>query len=277
MNSLTLSKAVERALVERNPRNMALVQAVLRPGYCQRAATFLRGITGTVIIGTGFPVKNTFETDGPAGAMTLYTALKSLGAKPVIACSAPLSDVLGEDYDVLELTVGNAASARATAAASLHSLQPEALVAIECPGAAADGRYYNMYGQDITARCAHFDPFIAQAACPTIAIGDGGNEIGMGNVGPVLEQLDIHGSVTPCTELVVADVSNWGAYALVALLGHWAERDLLGCADTGSLLRFLCRHGGADGITGENTPTEDGLDSSEGQRLVDRLQALLNV
>ena len=277
MNSLTLSKAVERALVERNPRNMALVQAALRPGYCQRAATFLRGITGTVIIGTGFPVKNTFETDGPAGAMTLYTALKSLGAKPVIACSAPLSDVLGEDYDVLELTVGNAASARATAAASLHSLQPEALVAIECPGAAADGRYYNMYGQDITARCAHFDPFIAQAACPTIAIGDGGNEIGMGNVGPVLEQLDIHGSVTPCTELVVADVSNWGAYALVALLGHWAERDLLGCADTGSLLRFLCRHGGADGITGENTPTEDGLDSSEGQRLVDRLQALLNV
>jgi len=277
LNSLTLSKAVERALVERNPRNMALVQAVLRPGYCQRAATFLRGITGTVIIGTGFPVKNTFETDGPAGAMTLYTALKSLGAKPVIACSAPLSDVLGEDYDVLELTVGNAASARATAAASLHSLQPEALVAIECPGAAADGRYYNMYGQDITARCAHFDPFIAQAACPTIAIGDGGNEIGMGNVGPVLEQLDIHGSVTPCTELVVADVSNWGAYALVALLGHWAERDLLGCADTGSLLRFLCRHGGADGITGENTPTEDGLDSSEGQRLVDRLQALLNV
>lgn len=275
MNSLTLSKAVEHALVERNVRNMALVHTALKPGYCQRAAAFLRGITGTVIIGTGFPIKSTFETDGPAGAMTLYTALEKLGAKPVIACSAPLSNVLGEDYDVLELTVGRAASAEAVK--NLNSLQPEALVAIECPGAAADGHYYNMYGQDITARCAHFDPFIAQAACPTIAIGDGGNEIGMGNVGPVLEQLDIRRSVTPCTELVVADVSNWGAYALVALLGHWAERDLLSSADTGSLLHFLCRHGGADGITGKNTATEDGLDACEGQRLVDQLRALTNV
>ena len=54
------------------------------------------------------------------------------------------------------------------------------MISIECPGLAADGRYYNMRGEDITARCSFFDPFVTGANCATIAIGDGGNEIGMG-------------------------------------------------------------------------------------------------
>ena len=79
-----------------------------------------------------------------------------------------------------------------------------------------------MRGEDITAHCVFFDPFISQADCPTIAIGDGGNEIGMGNIAGALADLDISASVTRCDELLVADVSNWGAYGLIAFLALWA-------------------------------------------------------
>jgi hypothetical protein len=33
---------------------------------------------------------------------------------------------------------------------------------------------------DITPECAPAEPYFELAACPTIAIGDGGNELGMG-------------------------------------------------------------------------------------------------
>ena len=82
------------------------------------------------------------------------------------------------------------------AAAQLERLQPTAVISIERPGLAEDGRYYNMRGEDITARCAFFDPFLTLASCPTIAIGDGGNEIGMGSIVDVTRQLDIRAART---------------------------------------------------------------------------------
>ena len=87
------------------------------------------------------------------------------------------------------------------------------MISIERPGLAADGRYYNMRCEDISERCFFFDPFINSATCPTIGIGDGGNEIGMGNIAAALWKLDIRPSVTCCDELLVADVSNWAPTA----------------------------------------------------------------
>ena len=80
MNEQLLSEEIEQLLVARNLRHMAMARAALRPGYYLRAASHLRDIRGTVIIGTGFPVSGTFETDGPVGAMALYQALAVLGA-----------------------------------------------------------------------------------------------------------------------------------------------------------------------------------------------------
>ena len=62
MDELKLSIAIEDLLVQRNLRGMQQVQAVLEPGYYLRAAQHLRNISGTVLIGTGFPVADTFET-----------------------------------------------------------------------------------------------------------------------------------------------------------------------------------------------------------------------
>jgi hypothetical protein len=274
VNETRLSQAIEELLVARNPRNMQVARAALPHDYYLRAARTLRDIRGTVIIGTGFPVDDTYETDGPVGAIALYDSLAALGAQPVIACGPPLSQALTGDYRVLELQARDLPAAEAEATEHLARLRPAAVVSIECPGLAEDGRYYNMRGEDISARCAFFDPFIRLAGCPTIAIGDGGNEIGMGKIAAAIAELDIRASVTSCDELLVADVSNWGAYGLVALLAHWAGRDLLADIDPLAILQYLSARGSVDGVTRENTLTEDGLDPSQGLGLISELRAL---
>lgn len=274
MNEMTLSTTIEAALVARNLRNMQLAREALTPGYYLRAAQKLRDVSGAVIIGTGFPVNGTFETDGPLGAIALYDALEKLGAEPWLACGPPLSRCLRGDYRLLELAARSLAEAETEAANNLAKLQPAALISIERPGLSSDGRYYNMRGEDISAACAYFDPYVTGATCPTIAIGDGGNEIGMGNIHTAIAGLDIHAAETACDELLVADVSNWGAYGLIALLGRWQQRDLLAEISPLAILEYLSGHGSVDGVTRENTLTEDGLDAAEGQRVIAELRAL---
>ncbi|MDZ7782203.1 MAG: DUF4392 domain-containing protein [Halioglobus sp.] len=275
MNEQQLSEAIEALLVARNPRNMQLARAALRPGYYLRAARQLRDLRGTVLIATGFPVTGTFETDGPVGAITLYDALAQLGAQPLLTCGPPLSTTLAADYRVLELQSTDLDAARREAGERLTELQPQAIVSIERPGLAADGRYYNMRGDDITPRCYIFDTFMAQATCPTIAIGDGGNEIGMGNIARELGELGVPLSTTGCGELLVADVSNWGAYGLVALLGLWAGRDLLADVSPVTIINYLSSRGSVDGVTGENTLTEDGMAARVGLDVIRELRAMV--
>jgi D-glutamate cyclase-like, C-terminal len=274
VSDLELSIAIEAALVDRNLRQMQVARAALQPGYYLRAASTLRDISGTVLIGTGFPVTDTFETDGPVGAIALYDALQALGAEPVLACGPPLCDCLDGDYRVLKLAARDVPAAIAEAREQLARLAPAAIISIERPGLGADGRYYNMRGENITPRSAFFDAYLDCAECPTIAIGDGGNEIGMGNIADAIATLDIKASSTTCDELLVADVSNWGAYGLIALLAKWSGRDLLADISPLNILNYLSGHGSVDGVTRENTLTEDGLEAEEGQQVIEQLRKL---
>ena len=96
----------------------------------------------------------------------------------------------------------------------------------------------------------------------------------MGNIGDALSELDIMPAVTGCDELLVADVSNWGAYGLIALLGLWAQRDLLAEVSPLAILGYLSARGSVDGVTRENTLTEDGLDAGHGQQVIEELRRL---
>ena len=213
-------------------------------------------------------------TPAPVGAIALYDALEQLGAEPWLACGAPLSKCLIDDYRVLELNAKNLVTAQQEAQAKLEQLQPQAIISIERPGLSADGCYYNMRGEDITPRSAFFDPYLTNARCPTMAIGDGGNEIGMGNIRDAIATLDINAAVTKCDELLVADVSNWGAYGLIAFLGYWRGRDMLGEISPLDILNYLSARGSVDGVTRESTLTEDGLQAEEGQNVIDKLRSL---
>jgi hypothetical protein len=261
---------------------MKTVQDALAPGYLLRAAQLMLPIRGRVLIGTGFPVGNTFETDGPVGAIALYNAFKALGAEPIIVCGKPLSTKLNRDYRVYELTVGghenrDKSTRDNETLNALQKLKPELIVSIERPGMASDGHYYNMRGENISERAACFDTFLEQAHCPSIAIGDGGNEIGMGNIQGALKVLDIESSVTKCSELVIADVSNWAALGLIAMLDYLTGNDLLGQIDSLAVLKFLSKAGSVDGVSRENTLTEDGLPAQDGIDLIQRLRDMISL
>lgn len=268
-----LSEAVEALLVERDLRQMARLRAVLQPGYLLRAAQMLAQ-SQRILIGTGFPVGDTFETDGPLGAIALYDALQTLGKDPVIACANPLADALDGDYRVLRITAFDVAQGRRDAARDLAAGNYDAVVSIERPGLADDDHYYNMRGEDISPRCGVFDFHLLQATCPTIGIGDGGNEIGMGKIADAVAALDIRGATTTCDELLVADVSNWGAYGLIAVLGDLVQQPLLQGVRHRETLAYLSARGSVDGVTRENTLTEDGLPIETGEALLWRLSLL---
>jgi len=269
---LTLSHKIEDILVARNLRGMKTVQPHLEPGYCLRAAKILRDCRGIVLIGTGFPVVRTFETDGPVGAIAFYETLEKLGATPILVCGRPISQALAERFRVYEIHVGDLDRREYEAQHALTAFRPDAIISIERPGQAADGGYYNMRGENISAHTACFDNFMNLCQCPTIAIGDGGNEIGMGKVAAALQDLNIVPSTTDCDELIVADVSNWGAYGIISLLSFWNGRDLLREIVPLEILRYISELGSVDGVTRVNQLTEDGLDVSEGENVLHELR-----
>lgn len=272
----TLSAAIESRLVALNPRRMRELHTALPAAYLLRAAQLLLNGSGPVLIGTGFPVAGSFETDGPVGAMALYTALQQLRVESFLVCGGALAQHLQlAGYRVLALEFTDLESARDRARKLLALQRPRAVVAIERPGVTRDGNYYNMRGEDISAVTERFDPLLELCDCPTIAVGDGGNEAGMGKLLRLTRQLDIVPSVTACDELVPADVSNWGAYGLIALLQYCSGVDLLQSVEPEVLLRWLCERGSVDGVTRDNTPTEDGLPAAAGYTVLRDIQSLL--
>ena len=90
----------------------------------------------------------------------------------------------------------------------------------------------------------------------------------MGKVAVALKNLNIVPSTTSCDELIVADVSNWGAYGIISFLSVWNDRDLLGEIVPLDILRYISELGSVDGVTRVNQLTEDGLDVSEGEKVL---------
>jgi hypothetical protein len=83
--------------------------------------------------------------------------------------------------------------------------------------------------------------------------------------------------LTCCDELLLADVSNWAAYGIIAFLSRWHSQDLLAEVDTLAILQYLSERGSVDGVTHKNELTEDGLHAMHGQQLIARLRQLSDV
>lgn len=101
------------------------------------------------------------------------------------------------------------------------------LIAIERVSPGSDGRPHREHGWDMSRETAPLNLLFQDAGWSppwtTIGIGDGGNEIGMGVLPGEVVARDIpNGSLiaatTPANFLIVAGVSNWGDYGLLAAL-----------------------------------------------------------
>ena len=144
-----------------------------------------------------------------------------------------------------------------------------------------------MRGQDIGSYTAPLDELFLAGPWQTIAVGDGGNEIGMGAIPTSLIALHVsHGEtiacVTPAQHLIVAGVSNWGAYALIgalaALRKDWRPT-LLACLDETldrAVLEAMIEDGPAvDGVSRLPTPTVDNLDIATHHRVLSKIRTLV--
>ena len=125
-----------------------------------------------------------------------------------------------------------------------------------------------------TAPCDDIFKMALQRGIPTVGVGDGGNEIGMGNVQEVIAQkLSLVPCVVKCTYLVIASVSNWGAYGLCAALSVLTSQQLV--QDIGWVEAFLNRTveiGSVDGVTHERIAHVDGYDETVEREIVTALR-----
>jgi hypothetical protein len=161
------------------------------------------------------------------------------------------------------------------------------VIAIERCGPAADGCPRNMRGTDISAFAAPLDRLFSAGPWRTIAIGDGGNEIGMGRIPRSLISRHVPlgetiGCVIPADFLIAAGVSHWGAYAILAALASlrtdWrAEmRAALDPALDQSVIEAMVRDGPAvDGVSLRREPTIDALGMVVHHAVRDRISGLL--
>lgn len=174
------------------------------------------------------------ETDGLGGAGHIAAALASYGVSVTVITDAPCAkavwsvvDQIPEEVD-LEVTAVSEASVRRLRERLEHGANPLThLISIERVAPGSDGRPHRQHGWDMSRVTAPLHLLFDEAdwARPwvTIGIGDGGNEIGMGSLPQRIIEEDIPNgpliaATTPTDHLIVAGVSNWGGYGLVAAM-----------------------------------------------------------
>lgn len=230
---------------------------LVRPGAIEAAAETLLAAR-RVVICSGFyiPSAGVCENDGPPGVMALGSALadcgRSVGYLTDSRCANVFRALRLEPLFVDKLP---------------DDFQTDTLVAIERVGRTSDGTYRNMRGIDISAWTAPLDDYFLNArqkGIATIGVGDGGNEIGMGNVRELVQTTIANGAVIASTvevdHLVVAGVSNWGAWGVVAGLSLMTHSLLLPTVERARDQLAACMDAGAvDGRTGRAELSVDGL------------------
>lgn len=271
-----------QGLLDRDPGGRGVAAVGHRPDLAAMArelagAAHVALCSGFVHLETGRP-----ETDGPPGALALGRALEHLGIQVTYLTDATCQELFEalECFPTCVPHLGEVAgeARRERAEATLQYLNPSHLVAVERAGRVADGTYRNHAGADITAVTDPLDELFLlapEAGVVTMGIGDGGNEIGMGTLAPArLAPLTADPSVVPADHLVVAGTSNWGAYVLLAALSLETGEGLLPSGDdVEEDLHASLAAGAVDGLTGDVTPTVDGLGLEETLAFLEELRA----
>lgn len=277
---------------------------------CLHAANVLRsGLSSgrVALIATGWLDRphvslNIAETDGPPGAAVLARALHiGLGAipfvlvekeieKPMIAvmhaaglrCVAPEETLAAKNgsgalhaASVIPLP-SDRSKAEALARDLLQKYEVGAFAAVEKGGENGRGRICTSRGADTTDALGKADAILEaclEKGIPTVGIGDGGNEIGMGLIrdslaGTLRNSLGSDGSrddgIMPANKtdaLVAATVSNWGAYGIAAALALILERPqvLHSVEMERRIMEASAAAGFIDGVSGYVCPSVDGL------------------
>ena len=252
---------VEDMILKHSARNIEKLRPYLPADYCRRAASALLGLErGSVLIATGFYIAGFAETDGPPGAFFLSKALNVLGFQ----CTIVTDEFCRGFFDGVAVEIVPLTISPADCAALLNQYTPKALIAIERCGVNSRGDYANMRGESIAEYTARLDLLFDEGrrrGIPTFGIGDGGNEIGMGNFREIIaRECNLFPCVTEVDYPIIATVSNWGGYGLCACLEKLSGKAVMPAYDEiRDYLSEIVALGSVDGVTRQHTLTVDGF------------------
>ena len=274
-----MPETIEDIILDFDKRGMLALRPHLPVDFCEQAAKYVVDHPGHTVIATGFYVlmAGKPETDGPPGAIAIGNALSQLGRRVTYVsdeCTAPVLRSWAGDAEVIEFPVTGVAESKQHAAQLLETLKPDLLISIERCGRNRDDEYLNMRGRSITDNTARLD-YLFDGSVPSVGIGDGGNEIGMGNlidIIPTVDSLPDDPAISEVDRLVIASVSNWGGYGLVAAISRLEGKNLLPSAESeAGMVEAMIDAGAVDGTTGDAVPTVDNFSMEENGALLARL------
>ncbi len=279
-----LYSQIEDIVLQEDIRGMTDLKPHMPERYMERCADLLIDHAGKIFIITGFYIKlaKATETDGPPGAVAIGNALAKLGSDVAYVTDEFSADVVREiaQHEVIEFPITNHFESAKFANELVQEHSPSALVAIERAGLFGDGKYRNMRGVDLSPFNAKIDHLFDQHPY-SVGIGDGGNEIGMGNLQNVIptiehEFLPKSPCMTTTTELIIASCSNWGGYGLIAALSLKNGANLLPSIEEGKqMVRDIVAIGAVEGMSGENKEWVDNRDLEADSACLRDLHALL--
>jgi hypothetical protein len=207
------------------------------PGHCgvkklREDGDFVKSVISlsharSVAVIFGFPCniseKNMEETDGPPGALAIAQSLMALGKDVIIVSEERNRDLVN---DCVEYLYGQGALKSKVRFRSCREVVEskgvgfDCLVAIERVGQASDGCHYSSRGIDLSEHLEPIDQLFSDAPCVTIGIGDRGNELGLGKIQQKVTEVMEDGAKLGCSiasdNVIMAGVSNWGAYGICA-------------------------------------------------------------
>ncbi len=268
---------IDEIVLRHSQRGMTVLRTHQEEKLCETAAKMiLSWEKGTVLVATGFYVAGYAETDGPAGTMVMARALLALGYHPVVLTDSFCKGFFEPEGIDVEYLPMQASDEECLAVAEKY--RPVGMISIERCGKNIQDDYANMRGISIAENTAPVDrlfeltgPDAAEGVCriPSIGVGDGGNEIGMGNLSDIITK---ELALVPCrvkTDLLVtASVSNWGAYGIAAALQLLTGREVYSVIDgepvdkkTEEFIAMTVEVGSVDGVTHERVAHVDGYEA----------------
>ena len=276
--------SIEDIILDRDSRGVSKLRGHLPANFCQEAANLILANPGTALIATGFYIlaSSLPETDGPPGALAIGKALESLGYSVKYVSdlhTAPLLRALtGNEAQVIDFPIADHAESEKYAGELLAELAPSVVISIERCGFTAQKQYLNMRGRDIGEYNAKLD-YLFTSHPNTVGIGDGGNEIGMGNLAqfiPGVGTLPDDPCAIQVSKLILASVSNWGGYGLVAAISRLKGWNLLpSVEEEQELVKRTVDNGAVDGILTAPVYSVDGFPLEENSVALAKLLELL--
>ena len=277
-------ETIKNIITDNDKRGISMLLPHVSDTVCEDAANIILNNPNKAIILTGFYILSAgaAETDGPIGAIAIGNALKKIGYQVTYITDEfsqpPIKKVLSADDNLEIFPMQNHEQSAITADKMISDLNPSLIISIERCGPNVDGDYLNSRGKKIEEFNSKTE-YLLNNNIPSIGIGDGGNEIGMGNLKHIIKnstELSNPPCITTTDLLIPASTSNWGGYGLVAGLSKITNKNLLpSIPEDEKLIKDFVDAGGVDGITATSSYKVDSFELEVNSSILNRLHKLI--